>query len=139
MLEKTRIIHQTVRSAHGGDWTAILVLAELLQRHDKTQRHPAIPDTAHIFVACNEDGHVVGMVCVHEIKDGVAPISNLYVLEQYRRKGVATGLLQSVIAFADKAEVRLTVNRANTAARRIYRKLGFKRSDNVDLRLVVAP
>jgi ribosomal protein S18 acetylase RimI-like enzyme len=136
MLEKTRIVHQTVRSAHGGDWTAILVLAELLQRHDKTQRYPAIPDNAKIFVAARDDGHIVGMICCHEIKDGVAPISNLYVLERHRGQGIGTALLQAALAYAEKAEVRLTVNRANKQARRIYRRLGFKLSNNVDLKLV---
>jgi ribosomal protein S18 acetylase RimI-like enzyme len=135
MLEKTRIVHQTVRSAHGGDWHAILVMAELLKRHDKTQQHPVIPDTAHVFVAMCDDGHIVGMISVHEIKDAVAPIWNLYVLEQYRRRGIGTALLRAALAYTEKAEVRLTVNRRNTAARRIYRKLGFRLGDLVDLRL----
>jgi ribosomal protein S18 acetylase RimI-like enzyme len=139
MLEKTRIVVHTVRSAHNGDWTAILTLAELLKRHDKTQRHPAIPDTAHVFVAVCDDGHIVGMIACHEIKDGIAPISNLYVLESYRRRGIASGLLAAAISYAQGAEVRLTVNRANKQARRIYRRLGFKLSDNVDLRLAVSP
>jgi ribosomal protein S18 acetylase RimI-like enzyme len=134
MLEKTRIVHQTVRSAHGGDWHAILVMAELLQRHDQSQSHPIIPDTAHVFVATCDDGHM-GMISIHEIKDGVAPISNLYVLESYRRQGLGTALLKSALAYAGKAEVRLTVSRRNLAARRIYRRLGFRLSDNVDLRL----
>ena len=82
------------------------------------------------------DNRIAGMVCVHEIKDGIAPISNLFVLEQYRRRGIATALLQSALAYAGpKTEIRLTVSRANMAARRVYRRLGFRLSDHVDLRL----
>jgi ribosomal protein S18 acetylase RimI-like enzyme len=81
------------------------------------------------------DDRIAGMVCVHEIKDGIAPISNLYVLEQYRRQGIGTALLESVIAFVGpKTEIRLTVSRANMAGR-IYRRLGFRLSAHVDLRL----
>ena len=133
MLQK--IVHQTVRAAHGDDWTAILVLAELLKRADLSQSHPAIPDTAHVFVAQDEEGHIVGMVACHEIRDGVMPVSNLYVLDQHRRRGVATALLQAALAYADGNEITLTANRSNVAARRIFRKLGFRLSDCVELRL----
>jgi ribosomal protein S18 acetylase RimI-like enzyme len=111
-------------------------MAELLKRHDKTQQHPVIPDTAHVFVAMCDDGHIVGMIACHEPKDGICTVSNLYVLQAHRHRGIATALLQAALAYAGKAEVRLTANRANMAARRIYRRLGFRLSNHVDLRLM---
>jgi predicted GNAT family acetyltransferase len=128
-----------VREAHSGDWHAILVMAELLKRHDRSILHPVISDTAHVYVACNGDGHVIGMLACHEILNGVMPISNLYTLGSYRRQGVATALLTAAISHASGTELRLTVNRANKEARRIHRRIGFKLSDNVDLKLVVSP
>jgi ribosomal protein S18 acetylase RimI-like enzyme len=111
-----------------------LTLAELLKRQDRTQAHPSIPDNSRIYVATVAE-RIAGMVVCHQPSDGIMPISNLFVLEQYRRQGIGTALLQSAISYADKNEIRLSVNRRNTAARRIYRKLGFRLSDNVDLRL----
>lgn len=129
-----RIVHQEIRSARGPDWHAVMVMAEFLRRHDRTQAHPAL-DGAHVFVA-TRDETIIGMIAAHEPKDGICTVSNLYVLQAHRHRGIGTALLQAALAFAGpKAEVRLTVNRRNVVARRIYRKLGFRLSAHVDLRL----
>jgi ribosomal protein S18 acetylase RimI-like enzyme len=135
MLEKTRIEFQEVRSAQGADWHAVMVMVELLKRQDRTQTHPAL-DGAHVFVATADDDRIVGMIAAHEPKDGICTVSNLYVLQAHRHRGIGTALLQAALAYAGpKAEVRLAVNRANKQARRIYRRLGFRLSAHVDLRL----
>lgn len=55
-------------------------------------------------------------------------VDELYVLQPYRRRGVATALMRRVQALAQElglAGVRLLVRPENAAARRLYRRLGF--------------
>jgi GNAT superfamily N-acetyltransferase len=65
---------------------------------DRSRIRP-IPDTAKVFVATIDD-RIAGMIVCHEPKDGVMPISNLFVLEQYRQRGIGSALLESAIAYA---------------------------------------
>ena len=85
-----RIVHQEIRSAKGPDWHAVMVMAELLRRHDRTQAHPAL-DGAHVFVA-TRDETIIGMIAAHEPKDGICTVSNLYVLQAHRHRGIGTAL-----------------------------------------------
>jgi len=55
-------------------------------------------------------------------------VDELYVLQPYRRRGVATALMRRIQALAGElglAGVRLLVRPENVAARRLYRRLGF--------------
>jgi len=56
-------------------------------------------------------------------------IGNLFVLPPYRRKGVATKLLEELFRKAEQhgaREILLEVRESNEAARQLYKDLGFK-------------
>lgn len=67
--------------------------------------------------------------CVFWIVQGEAHILNLAVDPEWRRKGVAFTLLQTVLDFMRPRtvfEVFLEVRTSNIAARRLYKGLGFR-------------
>lgn len=58
--------------------------------------------------------------------DRGAWVSNVWVEEPYRNKGVATAMLRAVAQVTHNAKVYLLVASDNPNARRLYEKLGLK-------------
>jgi GNAT superfamily N-acetyltransferase len=54
-----------------------------------------------------------------------ANILDLYTLPEWRGKGVATAIMEAIIAFVKQTEARRIWLRATEAGRPLYRKLGF--------------
>ena len=89
---------------------------------------------SHWLLAGELDGAFVGYltaVRVHKIFGRVAMlyVDGLSVLPEHRRKGVAKALWAEVEAIAREvgaAEIQLTVNAGNDAARAFYRTVGMK-------------
>lgn len=82
-------------------------------------------DTAY-FVA-QEDGHILGG-CGLLLIAGEGNITNVVVVPEARRRGVATGLLTYLMTEGDRAGLTaytLEVRASNTAAIGLYEKLGF--------------
>ena len=61
-------------------------------------------------------------------EDGVW-ISEIMIVPELRGKGLGTAILLDVIAAAGDRPVRLTVSAFNTAAERLYKRVGFRRVD----------
>lgn len=82
-------------------------------------------DTAY-FVA-EENGHIIGG-CGLFLIAGEGNITNVVVVPEARRRGVATGLLTYLMAEGDRAGLTaytLEVRVSNAAAIGLYEKLGF--------------
>ena len=97
-------------------WTREMYLAEL--EHS---------DVARFYVARDAVGEAVGFCSCWQIIDEVH-INNLAVLPEHRRSGVATALLNRVLADgAARGAHRATleVRRSNRAALRVYERCGF--------------
>jgi ribosomal protein S18 acetylase RimI-like enzyme len=83
-----------------------------------------------------EEGRIVGNVTVHRRygeKKGWF-ISNLAVHPDYRRRGIARGLVLAGVQMAQQKgapRISLEVRADNTAARRLYEQLGFAEVDSV--------
>ncbi len=81
------------------------------------------------------DGEIVGFLhqvfFVDPLHAGVnSDITSLFVKEGYRRRGIASQLLQKAIQNAKKRKVReihVTTREDNNTAIRFYEKLGFKK------------
>lgn len=100
-----------------------------------------------------EHSRIAGYIVARETA-GELHINNVAVREQYRRKGIASALLEQIVHEASRLGVKtafLEVRSGNTAAQALYGKCGFKaiatranyysepREDAVVMTLVLKP
>ena len=87
-----------------------------------------LPDEHHVFlVSENENGEVMGYVGMMYVLDE-GYISNVAVAPEYRRNGLADGLINALKERAKQLEltfVTLEVREFNEPARALYKKHGF--------------
>ncbi|MCE5249333.1 GNAT family N-acetyltransferase [bacterium] len=87
-------------------------------------------------IAVNDTGTIAGYVLgALKPENGACWILSLAVKNEYRRMGIATGLmLDAIDVLSSKGadEVFLTVAPGNTDARACYRALGFRETETVD-------
>ena len=85
-------------------------------------------DYAHYLVAENEDGNIVSC-CGYRDMCGEADITNVCVIPEMRRRGIAEKLLKTLMEYGIDHGVQdftLEVRSKNEAAIGLYEKLGFK-------------
>ena len=98
-------------------WTRDMYLAEC-----------ANPEVSYFFLAREPSGRLVGFCAFWRILDELH-INNLAVLPPYRRQGVASALLDRVLAEGHSlgaAHATLEVRQSNEAAVRLYEACGFR-------------
>ena len=84
---------------------------------------------AHFRVAEDENGAVLGYVGIHYLADE-GFITNVAVVPQARRQGVARGLLMDLVAYSTAHKdyrITLEVRVSNAPAIALYESLGFVR------------
>jgi ribosomal-protein-alanine N-acetyltransferase len=97
-------------------WTREMYLSELEHR-----------DVSFFYIARDAVGEAIGFCSCWLVLDEVH-INNLAVLPEYRRGGIATALLDRVLADAAARgahRATLEVRRSNEAALRLYEQFGF--------------
>ena len=80
------------------------------------------------FVLCKERGKTVGYMGISCVLDE-GYVTNIAVLPEYRRKGVASALIEYCFALASEKKlsfVSLEVRKSNLAAIKLYEKFGFE-------------
>lgn len=80
------------------------------------------------FLLYKEDGKTVGYIGLTVVLDE-GYVTNIAVLPQYRRKGIASALIESCIDIATEKNlsfISLEVRKSNFAAIKLYEKYGFK-------------
>ena len=83
-------------------------------------------DLAYYFVA-KDGGKCIGYAGFWNVS-GEGGITNVAVLPEYRRRGIASALIEEMIKKANELSLdllTLEVRRSNTAAQELYRKFGF--------------
>ncbi len=81
-----------------------------------------------VFLVAISRGTVAGYMGVHHLGD-CAYVCNVAVSQAFRRRGVASRLIEAHIALAREAgmeEISLEVRTSNTAAKALYEKFGFE-------------
>ncbi len=84
-------------------------------------------DYSH-FWAEVRDGQIVGYICVRIMYEE-AQICNIAVLPEYTRQGIATSLIQTMVAYVFQngcQRCELEVNVENEPAIQLYKKCGFE-------------
>ena len=95
-------------------------------------------DVERALIACI-DGTAVGFACLRLIPwlcydPPYAELTELFVREPFRRRGIASALVahaQGLARAAGAKELRILTGRDNPAARAFYRKLGCTEEDEV--------
>lgn len=93
-----------------------------LQVYEQTLRLPFA-----YYYAAELDGQIIGTIGL-QILGGDGEISNVAVLPQYRGQGIASDLLQAVLAHGRSLgtqDFTLEVRSGNTAAIALYERYGF--------------
>lgn len=80
-----------------------------------------------VFRVALLDGEVAGYVgMLHVLDEG--DICNVAVFDRFRRRGVATALIQALLAYAEEQNlsfITLEVRESNTGAQKFYGTMGF--------------
>jgi len=88
-----------------------------------------LDDEDIILLAYYIDNEVVGYILIRKIEHNVCLIDGLYVLEEYRNRGIATSLLNEAINRCKKLKAKyvdINVIDENEVAKYVYKKLDFK-------------
>lgn len=83
-----------------------------------------------IYFVADYKGKLIGFISVYKSQSTpeVGWIGDLFVKEEFRRRGMATKLIEKATVWLKKhrkKSIRLTVHRRNKRARRLYKKVGF--------------
>ncbi|MBQ8598774.1 MAG: ribosomal protein S18-alanine N-acetyltransferase [Oscillospiraceae bacterium] len=80
-----------------------------------------------VFRVALLDGEVAGYVgMLHVLDEG--DICNVAVFDRFRRRGVATALLQNLLTYGEEKKlsfITLEVRESNTGAQKFYETMGF--------------
>lgn len=114
----------------------IFELAAMNYEFNEAHKHiiESLEDSKEIVAVAIYEKHIIGFVCGQYFKSFcyenlVGEITELYVREQFRRKGVATSLisfLEKELNFMGAKEIKIITNVKNEAAKSIYEMLGYK-------------
>ena len=100
----------------------------------KKSLHKVIDDPNGILLVAEYNNQVVGFIHQVFFMDPLhaghnSDITNLFVKEKFRRKGIASSLVQKAIEDAKRREVveiHVTTRESNQKAINFYQELGFK-------------
>jgi ribosomal-protein-alanine N-acetyltransferase len=87
----------------------------------------ACAEPENIYLVCDYNGKIAGYCGMWTVL-GEGNITNMAVAAEYRRKGIAAGLMEELLKRGQKKDVTiffLEVRESNTAARTLYENAGF--------------
>jgi len=139
-----------VRLATAEDWQAFLVLADALYQELDEDRppdrrlmklfeeavEPASPFKLFFAVVESELCGMLSLAIVPTTQGAgcFGYLDDVFVLEQYRSRGIGARLMREALNHAHKSgcvRVELGTRRDNVHARRLYQRLGFQEVDGV--------
>lgn len=81
-------------------------------------------DENYIYLVARKDNEIIGYIATSKVIDTV-DILSIVIKEEYKKRGIATKLLQFIFELENISKVMLEVRRSNIPAQRLYEKLGF--------------
>lgn len=116
-----------IKKAEIDDVKDIMYLSSLIKDNKVTETYflNKIEDDNYLLLIDQKDDKVVGYLLVYHSFSS-ADIFDIAVDEKYRRRGIASGLINSIkIYLKDVKEINLDVREKNVSAISLYEKLGF--------------
>ena len=101
------------------------VMAKL--EEDMAQLDQFLPPSGRLLLAI-EGEQPVGIGCLRKSREGIAEVKRMYVLPEFRRRGIGRALLETLMAEAGEmgySVIRLDSPRFMDAAHALYRSAGF--------------
>lgn len=83
-------------------------------------------DNNYLYFIAKLDNEIIGYIAISKILD-IVDILSVVVKEEYKRKGVATLLLEYIFKLDNVSKIMLEVRKSNTIAQTLYEKLDFKK------------
>lgn len=93
-----------------------------------------------VIIVDEKDNNLTGFICL-QIKtsfcyeESSAEITELYIKEEYRNKGIAESLLHFTEKYCKQKlninKVELITNKANIKAQSLYKKSGYEKQDHI--------
>lgn len=81
---------------------------------------------SHEFYVAVCDGAVAGFIVARKTAPGEREILNIAVTAEHRCQGIGQMLMRRLLASGEPGDVFLEVRESNTAARRLYERMGFE-------------
>lgn len=78
----------------------------------------------YMYFIARLDNEIIGYIAISKVLD-VVDILSIVVKEEYKRKGIATLLLEHIFKLDNISKIMLEVRQSNLVAIRFYEKLGF--------------
>ena len=100
-------------------------------------------NTREVVIVAEEDDTLVGFVCVQLKKsfcydDYMPEITEVYVMPEYRKRGIASNMILFAEAYCSKMyplhKYELLTGKKNVTAQTVYGKLGY--TDDAEMHLV---
>ena len=116
-----------IKKAEIDDVKDIMYLSSLIKDNKVTETYflNKIEDDNYLLLIEKKDDKVVGYLLVYHSFSS-ADIFDIAVDEKYRRRGIASGLINSIkIYLKDVTEINLDGREKNVSAISLYEKLGF--------------
>jgi ribosomal protein S18 acetylase RimI-like enzyme len=113
-------IYRRASLGNDGDRAALLAHPEALNLSDD------LISRGRTFVATSTDGTVIGFISTMPAGAGVLELEDLFVDPDFQRRGAARLLLDSVVAYAVRDNVRRLEVTANEHALGFYDAVGFE-------------
>lgn len=112
----------TVRRLTAADLAAV---ADIQQRSPEAAHWDPADYLEHHGVVAICNGRVVGFLIMRRLTEGEYEILNVAIAPEYRRHGVAKHLISEQVLLLS-GEIFLEVRESNSAARNLYKYLGFQ-------------
>jgi len=85
------------------------------------------------ILVSEENKRIVGFANFSPVSEsGIAELIAIYLLPEYHRKGIGTGLLEAGLEMLSPQELQLNVEKQNEAGFAFYRSKGFEVIDEFD-------
>jgi len=82
-------------------------------------------DNLFDFYVASYGDNIVGFISIIDTRRDGLVIGNIAVAEKYKRKGIASSLLETLLSYYKNHKITLQVRKSNLVAQNLYAKFGF--------------